>query len=361
MDFTRYSGHTSVPAAGTGRRWTRDDMLEEIYAQKRREIEKLRKDRTRLSKELANRHTRRQYAVSREELLAFLQSPQCGLFNGARKVIAVKDRELDRLIEVGGEEVVDWTSVAGMEDSSASRDKMFMVLVQRINEGGMRFDSFKALVVMMKMVRVEMVEAAAAQAAAPLAAAEEPIPVEAEYEAEYEPDQPEQEQPAAEAEKSVEQPTEEPAAQQPTTEEPQATQQVDEPEPEYEPEAVDVEPAATPSPTTQPETTEPETEPEQAAVEPVEPPFVLPEDGRNRNHSISHNNNVQLTKPATADDDSTTEDSKQQHARHNTMAEGEQAAAAEGEKLSVGSLMEKLAELEEEQDEGWDGAEHSEL
>ena len=333
VDFTRYSGHTSLSDASNGRRWTRDDMLDEIYAQKRREIEKLRRERARLDQQLANRHIHKQYAASREELLEFLQSHDCGLFVGAKSVIAVKDRELDRLVEVGGEELVDWTGINGMDDdgSGAGRGKRFLVLVRRINAMGLRFDSFKALVVAMKMVRAEM-ENAAAQAVTAPAAVEEPEPAV---------DQPEEPTPqTAEADdKSAEEPTPEPAI-----DEPQPTPQVD----EAEPAVIDPQPPISPLQPTQPETVETEVEEKKS----VEEPFVLPEDSRNRNHSISQNNNL-LSNAVNNTDDDTADDSKQQqqqqHARHNTLAEGQQPAT-DSEKLSVGSLMEKLAELEEEQE-----------
>ena len=334
VDFTRYSGHTSLPDNSNGRKWTRDDMLEEIYAAKRREVGKLRQDRQRLDLELAHRHTHRQYAASRDELLTWLQSGECGLFTGAHGVIAVKDKELDRLIEVGGEELVDWTGVGGMEQVGCG--KRFMVLVRRVNELGMRFESFKALVVAMRMMRAELEAAVAQVVAAEPEAEEEPTP-----------ETTQAEQSAPEVEQAEEQPAEE-AAQPQAAEKPEAASEAE----TTEPAAVEPEQPATPTPQSATEEEEEAPKPETPAAKPADETFVLPEDSRNRQHSISQNNSLR-TDSAGGDEDGTVEQPppQQQHARHNTMAEGEQSGAAtEGEKLSVGSLMEKLAELEEEQE-----------
>ena len=298
LDFAHYSSHDAGSAYRPSRKaWTREHMLREVYLQHQTELSQLRAERLRLDRELARKRSSTGDRAHRAQLLEWLQGPDCQLFEGAASVIRVKDRELDVLIEAGGCEEVD------VEDGRAPA---FLVHLQRLNAAGVHCDSFTALVKCLRTTRVEA-EVPAAAAGEETAISEldpstptiqlAPIPVVASLQ--------------PEAEDSYE----EDAAPIDLTPEPEPAAEV--------PAAVSSSPALTPAPVS-PTAAPP-------ALVDDEDVFVEPSTSRARMDSVISMHGGEG------------------HARHNTVAD-DGSSEHTGTGLSMGSLMEKLGELEEEQE-----------
>ena len=324
IDFTRYSSHASSYAPQR-KRWTRDAMIAEILAEKQKQREHLRTERLRLDRELHRvRAAPPVSADSREQLLSFLQSPRCLLFQGAESAISVRDRDLDQLITSGGEEQ--------RRGSDGRRSRGFLLYLQQLNDSGLRCATFQILISYVKKARAEAEE----QQNQKVEQAEKQQDGSTQPQDEAGEAEPAQEPAVADSPPAAAAPALGPAVVEPEKEEAAVEQQPEQAEPQPE-----VEAAAE---------AEEEKKQDEAAVLPkltlssaaVDSSSLLgeklaaPSSGRMRMDSIADRGDTGA------------------HLRHNTVAAADEASQAEGKTgeaaLSVGSLMQKLAELEEEQE-----------
>ena len=145
LDFARYQSHDSASPYNPNRKhWTREQMLEEIYAEHRAAKAKLRNQRVRLDQELARKDVARALRKHRRALLQWLQGEGCHLFDGTASIVTCQDAELDLLIQIGGVE-----DVKGGKGKSPA----FLVNLEKLNQAGVTFLTFPALVEALKQTR----------------------------------------------------------------------------------------------------------------------------------------------------------------------------------------------------------------
>ena len=307
LDFSRHQPHQSLSSSNPSRRpWSRAAMLAEIYAEHTAQASKLRAQRQRLDRQLALSGLSRGYRAFRPDLLRFLQGEDCHLFDESQGEVDVRDEDLDALIEAGG-------CRGGLR---GSKGPAFLVYLRQLDDEGVKVDGFRQLIARVKAARADL-EAGRAAAASPppqaeLTEAEADEPAAADVEPLVET------KPEAEPEVEAVVEKEEPVAVK-AEEKPQEVVAVVEAEP------VEVE-AVAPVAAEREEEEEEEYKAEELVNDTA---FVEPSESRARTDSVMGMH-------------------MEGHVRHNTAAMDE----AEGgqQPLSMGALIEKMGQLEEEQE-----------